>query len=96
MSSHLRVEAADGADFYRQIAVFAYGSYLEDGFGAVVISQGEFCTHGDGRVEAVLSFVPYADDAGLFPPRSNRWSTATMPSGNASSRLWTPSVGRRA
>ena len=44
------IKASGGTDLYRQIATFAYGAYFQHGFGAVIITQGEFRTHGDGRV----------------------------------------------
>ena len=48
MSQVIHVQAAGGTNFYEQVATFAYGSYVHHGFGAVIITQGEFRTHGDG------------------------------------------------
>jgi hypothetical protein len=68
MSHVIHIQATGGTDFYRQVATFAYGSVLEHGRGAVVASQGEFRTHGDGRVEASLMYVANSERADLLPP----------------------------
>jgi len=41
MNPSIHIKAADGTDFYQQLATFAYASYVHHGFGAVVITQGE-------------------------------------------------------
>ena len=49
------------------MATFAYGAYLEHGFGAVIFTQGKFRTHGDDRVEASLTYEPYSAESDLLP-----------------------------
>ena len=61
----IHIQAADGTDFYRQVATFAYASSIRQGFGAVIVTEGEFRTYGDGRVEAKVVYVPYSLDVDL-------------------------------
>lgn len=67
MPTALHIQAPDGTDFYRQLVTFPYGCHLEHGFGAVVVTEGEFRTYGDGRVEANLAYVPWSMGADLPP-----------------------------
>ena len=61
----IHIQSTDGTDFYRQVATFAYASSIQHGFGAVVVTEGEFGTYGDGRVAANLEYVSYSLDADL-------------------------------
>jgi hypothetical protein len=59
------IDATGGTDFYQQVAIFAYGSYIELGYGAVIVTEGEFRVHGGGRVEASLTYIPFSQEAEL-------------------------------
>jgi hypothetical protein len=59
----IHIDARDGTDFYQQIAVLAYGSFLQHGFGVVVVAEGEFRVRGDGRIEVSLSYIPFSQEA---------------------------------
>ena len=65
MTQTIHINASDGTDFYQQIATFAYGSYVLHGSGAVIVTEGEFRVHGEGRVEAALTYIPFSQDADL-------------------------------
>ena len=65
MTQTIHINASDGTDFYQQIATFAYGSYVLHGSGAVIVTEGEFRVHGEGRVEAALTCIPFSQDADL-------------------------------
>ena len=65
MEPTIHINASGGTDFYQQIATFAYGSYVLHGSGAVIVTEGEFRVHGEGRVEAALMYIPFSQDADL-------------------------------
>ena len=65
MTQTIHINASDGTDFYQKIATFAYGSYVLHGSGAVIVTEGEFRVHGEGRVEAALTYIPFSQDADL-------------------------------
>ena len=65
MDQTIHIKASDGTDFYQQIATFAYGSCVLHGSGAVIVTEGEFRVHGEGRVEAALTYIPFSQDADL-------------------------------
>ena len=65
MTQTIHINASDGTDFYQQIATFAYGSYVLHGSGAVIVTEGEFRVHGEGRVEAALTYIPFSQEAEL-------------------------------
>ncbi len=41
------------------------GSYVLHGSGAVIVTEGEFRVHGEGRVEAALTYTPFSQEAEL-------------------------------
>ena len=65
MTQTIHINASDGTDFYQQIATFAYGSYALHGSGAVIVTEGEFRVHGEGRGEAALAYIPFSQEAEL-------------------------------
>ena len=46
---------------YREIAGFAYESFLREGAGLVVVREGDFVRHPDGSVEAPLEYLPMGE-----------------------------------
>ena len=67
MNVTIHIKASDDTEFYQQIAAFAYGSYAQHGFGAVVITQGEFLKNNGGNIEAHVMYVPHSEDEALLP-----------------------------
>ena len=50
----IHIQSTDGTDFYRQVATFAYASSIQYGFGAVIVTEGEFRTSAYGRVQGCI------------------------------------------
>ena len=67
MSDSNHIKAANGHEFHRQLALFAYTGFLDHGFGIVEIRQDAYEQHPDGSVDAEVQYIPYGPNAGETP-----------------------------
>jgi hypothetical protein len=65
MMLQVRIHATGGTDFYRQVAIFAYGAWLRHGYGAVCVKQETFHARKNGHVAAQVTYIPYSAEAFL-------------------------------
>jgi hypothetical protein len=63
MSDSNHIQATNGYEFHRQLALFAYTGFLDHGFGIVEIRQDAYEQHPNGSVEAEAQYIPYGPNA---------------------------------
>jgi hypothetical protein len=69
MTPQAQITSTGGTDFYRQVAVFAYASYINEGRGTVVIQKSAFITLHDGRIEAHLQYIRQGESSEFVPSK---------------------------
>jgi hypothetical protein len=60
----------NGELFTRSVFQFGQDTFAEAGWGAVVITEGGFVRHDDGRIDAVLTYMPTATHREIMPSRA--------------------------
>ncbi|MCE9612925.1 MAG: hypothetical protein K8T26_01525 [Lentisphaerae bacterium] len=73
------ITAKDGTDFYKAIASFSFEGFIQQGVGCVVIQEGNFAKHQDGKVEAVVLYVPWEAGNPLIPAEAAEMINAYEP-----------------